>query len=348
MDSAQAGRDGSRTRTAPGMKILFITSNRLGDAVLSTGLLDHLIRRHPGARITIACGPVAVPLFAEAPGIERVIALTKKPYSGHWLDLWRQTAFRVWDRVVDLRASGFVWTVLAKDRCRLVKNDAPVHRLRLLADVLGLEDIVSSKVWTAEEHHAAAADLIPPGPVLGIGPTANWGGKQWPAESFVDLIRRLRAPGQPFEDAPVAVFGGPGERGAAGPVLESLAEESRIDLVGKAGLLTVAACLERCALYIGNDSGLMHLAAAAGAPTLGLFGPSREVHYAPFGAKAAFVRTPESYEQILYTPGYDFRSQQCLMGSLEVDTVVEAAQELLARLGGAIASPPAPASANAP
>ena len=41
------------------MRILFITSTRVGDAILSTGLLDHLITKHPGARITVACGSAA-------------------------------------------------------------------------------------------------------------------------------------------------------------------------------------------------------------------------------------------------------------------------------------------------
>ncbi|MCZ6745098.1 MAG: glycosyltransferase family 9 protein, partial [Alphaproteobacteria bacterium] len=45
------------------MNILFITSTRIGDAVLSTGILDHLICQFPDARITVACGPEAAPLF---------------------------------------------------------------------------------------------------------------------------------------------------------------------------------------------------------------------------------------------------------------------------------------------
>ena len=66
------------------MRILFVTSNRLGDAVLSTGLLDHLIRAHPEARFTIACGPVAEDVFARMPNRERTIVLDKLPYRLHW------------------------------------------------------------------------------------------------------------------------------------------------------------------------------------------------------------------------------------------------------------------------
>ena len=55
------------------MKILFITSSRIGDAVLSSGLLDHLMARYPRAYFTVACGPAAAPLFAAAPRVERII-----------------------------------------------------------------------------------------------------------------------------------------------------------------------------------------------------------------------------------------------------------------------------------
>jgi ADP-heptose:LPS heptosyltransferase len=65
-----------------------------------------------------------------------------------------------------------------------------------------------------------------------------------------------------------------------------------IDLVGRLSLPEVAACLRRCRLFIGNDSGLMHIAAAAGTPTLGLFGRSRADEYAPAGPRTAVAIAP--------------------------------------------------------
>jgi ADP-heptose:LPS heptosyltransferase len=126
-----------------------------------------------------------------------------------------------------------------------------------------------------------AAALIPAGsPVIGLGPTANWDGKIWPAERFVSLYQALagRLPA-----ARAVVLGGPGaaERQAAQAVLDGLPDA--IDLVGRLELPQAAACLKRCALFVGNDSGLMHLAAAAGVPTLGLFGPTPATEYAPAG-----------------------------------------------------------------
>ena len=88
--------------------------------------------------------------------------------------------------------------------------------------------------------------------------------------------------------------------------------------------------LRRCRLVVANDSGLMHLAAASGAPTLGLFGPSRPEHYAPWGAKSAHVATAIAHDD-LFGPGYDRRTTGTLMESLTVEAAEGAARALLER-----------------
>lgn len=317
------------------MKILFVTSNRIGDAVLSTGLLDHLLATYPDARVTLACGPAAAPLFAATPNLEEIIPLAKQPWAGHWFGLWRRVVTTVWDLVVDLRASALAWLVPARRRRVLRSGKIELHRVRLLASVLGLDEPPAPRVWIAEEHIARARALIPDdGPVLGVGPTANWGGKQWPAERFADVVARLTAPGGILPGARVAVFGAADERPAAAPVIEALPPERRVDLVGRVDLLTACACLGRCALFIGNDSGLMHLAAAAGTPTLGLFGPSKEALYAPWGEHTAVVRTALSFEQIVGAPDYDYLSDESRMTSLGADAVEAAAIALWRRARG--------------
>ena len=314
------------------MNLLFVTSTRIGDAVLSSGLLDHVIRSYPGARLTIACGPAAAPLFAAVPGLERVIVMTKRPYGLHWWALWRQVATTAWTLVVDLRASALAWVVIAGER-RVFRPRPyePIHRMHQLARLFDLPEPPAPKLWTLPSHDSAAAGLIPSGPVLAIGPTANWIGKTWPAERFAQVIERLTQPGGILPGASVAVFGAPSEREAARPVLEAIPAARRIDLVGTVDLLTATACLRRCALYIGNDSGLMHLAAAAGIPTLGLFGPSRPENYAPWGPYGAVVCTTIAYDD-LFAPGYDHRNTGSLMDSLPLDAVVEAAESLWQRV----------------
>src|SRR5258708_20903100 len=153
------------------MRILFVTATRIGDAVLSTGLLSHLIGRFPGARLTVAAGPVAAPLFEAVPGLERLIALRKRRFSLHWLALYARTLGRRWDFVVDLRGSALAWLLRAGVRRGMAKGDPREHRVRQLARLLGLRPPPSPVIWTAPRHDPAAEALVPPGgPRLAIGP----------------------------------------------------------------------------------------------------------------------------------------------------------------------------------
>lgn len=269
-----------------GMRILFVTSNRIGDAVLSTGLLDHLLRTHPAARFTIACGPVAEDLFARMPRRDRTIVMEKRRYGRHWLPLWAATVGQVWDLVVDIRASAISY--LVPTRRRAVMRKSAGHKTVQLARLLCVSPPPLPVVWTGAEDRALAERLLPEGgPIVALGPTANWTGKVWPPDRFAALFEALRA--GPLPHARAAIFAGPGaqEAALAAPLLAALPDA--IDLVGRLALPEAAACLQRCALFVGNDSGLMHLAAAAGTPTLGLFGPTPAAEYAPAGRIAAAV-----------------------------------------------------------
>jgi heptosyltransferase III len=310
-------------------KILFITSNRIGDAMLSTGLLDHLVHKYRESEVTVACGPGAVPLFEAANNVTTVIPMVKKKASGHWLKLWRDVVDTRWDVVVDLRASAIAWLLLAEKRYVLNtgKSSEAVHRVIQLANLMELDPPPNPRVWLTKETRAKGAELVPKGGmVLGLGPTANWTGKQWPAENFAEAANRLTSSGGILEGARIAVFGGPGEEQMAAPVLRALPADRVVDLVGKVDVGTAAAALIQCSYFIGNDSGLMHIASSVGVPTLGLFGPSREEHYAPWGMFAQALRTPDSYDEIVGQDGYDFSaSAPSYMQSLTVEAVVEAA-----------------------
>src|SRR6202047_187873 len=98
------------------MHILFVTATRIGDAVLSTGLLSYLIDRHPTAALTIAAGPIAAPLFEAVPRLERLIVVNKRRFSLHWVGLYRAIVGQQWDLVVDLRGSTLAWLLRARER----------------------------------------------------------------------------------------------------------------------------------------------------------------------------------------------------------------------------------------
>ncbi|HEY1301532.1 MAG TPA: glycosyltransferase family 9 protein [Stellaceae bacterium] len=311
------------------MRILFVTATRIGDAVLSTGLLSYLTGRWPEARLTVAAGPLAAPLFEAAPGLERLLVVDKRHWSLHWLPLYAAVAGRRWDLAVDLRGSALLWLLRAGERRVMGKGDSREHRVRQLARLFGLDPPPAPVLWTLPRHERAAAALVPAGgPVLAIGPAANWRGKEWRADRFAELARRLTAPQGLLPGAQVAILAAGHERAQAAPVLAAIPDARRIDLVGRVDLLTAAAVLRRCALFVGNDTGLMHIAAASGVPTLGLFGPSPAEQYAPWGARAAYVQSADPREA-MFGPGFDHRTTGSLMDGLSVDAVAAAACRLL-------------------
>ncbi len=314
------------------MRILFITATRLGDAVLSTGVLDELIRRHPGARVTVACGPVAAPLFADLPGLERIIVLEKMVFSLHWLMLLASCGGTLWDVVVDLRKAPVSYLLPRRRTYRMGRSREPVHRVVKMAEAIGCRDRPPAPmVWISAATRARAARLIPDdGPVLALGPAANWRAKTWRSERFAELVERLTGPAGILPGARVAIFGRDEERPSVLRLIESIPADRRLDLVGAIDLLTVAACLVRSAFYVGNDSGLMHLAAAVGVPTLGLFGPSPELLYAPWGEHCAVVRTALPYDRI-FPERFDPKSSDSLMDTLTVEMAETEARRLWGR-----------------
>jgi lipopolysaccharide export system permease protein len=316
------------------VNILFVTATRIGDAVLSTGLLSHLIERYPGARITIAAGPLAAPLFAGVPGVERVIVVEKLTASVHWLKLYAAVARRRWDLVVDLRGSALAWLLWARERKVAAKGRDDIHRVRHLGALFGLDPPPGPTLWLGASAIAEAARLVPPGdPVLAIGPAANWRGKQWRGERFAELAQRLVGPDGVLPGARVAVLAAEHERAQAEPLLGALSPSRTIDLVGKTGVLTAAAVVKGTAMFIGNDTGLMHIAAAVGTPTLGLFGPSPAARYAPWGLCTAVVKTTLTPAE-MFGPGFDHRTTDTLMDSLSVAAAERAVRALWRRAAG--------------
>ncbi|HJS58510.1 MAG TPA: glycosyltransferase family 9 protein [Vicinamibacteria bacterium] len=116
---------------------------------------------------------------------------------------------------------------------------------------------------------------------LALHPGSGSPRKNWPVERFAALADAL-APQEPF-----ALIDGPADR-AVSARLASIAQ--RAVLARDRSVSFVAALLQRARLYVGNDSGVSHLAAAVGTPTLALFGPTDPVVWAPVGVAARTLR----------------------------------------------------------
>jgi ADP-heptose:LPS heptosyltransferase len=319
---------------AKSFPILFITSSRIGDAVLSSGLAKTLVDQISDARFTIVASALTAPLFAQVPGLQRLIVLEKRPLGLHWFELWLQVWGEQWGLIVDVRGSALSSFLRRRRRAVHERTGPSAHKVIEAARLLKIEPSPAAPfLFTSPEIEAEAERLMAGDtPILAIAPAANWVGKTWPAERFAMVARVLLGEGGALAGGRLLILGGPDDQSAAAPVKAAVPKTRYIDLVGKADLLTGFACLKRCRLFIGADSGLMHMAAAAGAPVLGLFGPSDEARYHPWGPNGRTVRGARTFDDL---KALDPKLNQaiCHMMDLQPPTVLAAAEALIAETG---------------
>jgi heptosyltransferase III len=314
--------------------VLFVCAGQIGDCVLATGILGHVVETRPEARFTIAAAPSALPLFRYVPRLDQLIPMEKRQHHLHWLDLYRAVAPVRWDLVVCLRGPILPWLLRARERCATTRSNQHDHYVIRLARLFGLDPPPAPRVWLSAEDSREAAVIMGNGPVLGLAPGANWPAKQWPADRFAEVARRLTASDGVLAGARVAVFGLPAQQQLTATTLAAIPPSRRIEIADGRNLAKVAACVSRTHLFIGNDSGLMHIAAAARVPTLGLFGPTQPITHGPWGDLTAVVRTATSHEELLRRLGEGAPIDQ-LMNSLTVDHVEQSAIDLLQRSASA-------------
>jgi ADP-heptose:LPS heptosyltransferase len=301
--------------------ILFLAPDDLGEAVLATGALAHAL--HNGGRLIVVCSEAARPLFRAAPGL---VALHELPRRAGLARAWaasRQLGRLRVDLLIDAR-EGWLGQALAAPR-RVTLKPGPMlrHRSEEWAEALGAERALAPKLWI-DAPARVAADVLPEGPLIAIAPGGAGEAKRWPAERFAATARRLVS--GPLANAQVAVLGaGMRDDDITRAIVASLdADGVRAhDLGLRLDLLASAALLERATLCIGNDNVLTHIAAAAGAPTLSLFGPTDERVRAPSGPRARTLRG-RPFEESAAEP-----SRSSAMEAIGIDAVEAAALDLL-------------------
>ena len=314
------------------MKILFITSTRIGDAILSTCLLQHLEAVHPDARFTIACGALSAPLFEDLDKVDRLISLTSKKYGKHWIEIWAKSVGTKWDLVIDLRGSALAFLVLAKKRLVWRSKKVEKHRVEQLCDLLeqGGYGMPSPQphLWISKARLEKGRSVIPPqkAPLIAVSPLANWPGKEWPHSQMIELLKRISSEGGPFSNAKFVFFAAPNEQDRLLVFKSHFEKKDFIEVGEYSHLLDVAALMKQCDFFMGNDSGLMHMAASLGLPTLGVFGPSYDLFYRPWGKKAHYLRTPEPPQDLIDQA--DAGNEELLMQNLTVQEVYSCVKEL--------------------
>jgi lipopolysaccharide heptosyltransferase II len=332
------GRLASREDTVPPPNASFVVIKRccLGDVLASTACVDAIRRRYPLARIDYATDMYSQPALAGNPDISSVIPPT--------VDTLRRGQYDVAVTLERSPAAGLLpW--LARIPIRVGPNSLGrgfAHNVRVAVRPdrseaeIALDCAVALDISTegarpkfcpseADVAHAnellgtaAAAPLVAIAPGGGVNPGMRLVAKRWPAERFAALAAQLSA-GYGLR---AVLLGGPDDEAPALSVMATAVEEP-LNLVGKTSFGETAAIIRRCKLFVGNDSGPLHLAAAVATPFVGIFGPSDPIRHRPLGV-GEIVAAP--------IPGTAYRNGftdvDCI-AMVSADDVVAACRRLL-------------------
>jgi heptosyltransferase-3 len=335
-------------------RVLIVRLRSIGDTVLTTPSLYTLRRFLPQAQIDILLEDWVAPVLESSDMINRVITIPRGNKAGR-ARVARELRAARYDVVYNLHG-GSTATLLtratgAKHRvgfahyryARLHNHLAPtsleiwqrptLHSVEQQLALIGwtgvpvtdrpptrLNVAESSLLSVSEKLRTAGAKLDQPFAL--IHPTAAFDTKQWATEKFARVAEELTARGL----APITIVSAKEKA-----VMEALLAESSVKIIGLSDLSLpeVTALASRARVFVGNDSGIAHIAAAAGAPCVVIFGSSNVLHWRPWTTKASEVVVEEMPCQPC--PGYfcaEFEKPECIL-RVPVERVVGAIDRML-------------------
>ena len=276
------------------MKILIISSNLIGDTILSTGVVNDFYVKYPHAKFTFLIGPSAAQIYNNFLAKEKIILIKKKQFNLHWIDMYFKVSKINWDIVIDFRSS-FISYFLNNKIKYIFKKNKNLNHLDQLKDFFNIENL-SLFISTSKAEEVEASHVINDKyKYVVLFPGGNWKPKIWPSKYFNKLIQALN---DNFSNIKFIIVGSIEEKKKYfDDIKKNFPENIFIDLMGKS-LTSTSAYMNKCNLFIGNDSGLMHLSIASNLKTIALFGPTNEKIYGHYDSNSFVIRTKESYEDL--------------------------------------------------
>lgn len=285
-------------------RLLVRAPNWVGDVILSLPAVRDVRRAFPDARLEMLARPWVAGLYGAVPEIDAVresrgVGADAEALRGEFdlavlLPNSFATAFTAWRAGIPQRwgyATDGRGRLLTR-RCRVpdaVRGRSQVHYYRAMLEGVGIptEGPPDASLRCPEGWSRRGADLLGDGgPWIGVNPGAFFGSaKRWLPERYsavADIIARRTG-------ARVVLLGGPQERSLAEAIAEGMRAQVRI-LVGETTLAELVGVLSHLRLFLTNDSGPMHVAAALGVPLVAVFGSTDWTETAPFGEAARLVR----------------------------------------------------------
>ena len=268
-------------------RILFITLSNIGDVILTIPTLLKLSKRYKNAKFDIVGDDRSKILFKYCPFINKLFTKDKSKGFRGTLSLLRDIRKTNYDVAVDLRSDGLLYLIRADKKFHKI-NNKNIHSIEKHYLSIKEQDkkIPEPTIWLSNEEKRKARKLLPKSykKILAFGLGANSSHKIWPTKFYAELGNLLK---QQFDlivligDVKDNEFFSTFTKNYKGPLL---------NLSGKLDLLTTAAVLEKVQLFIGNDSGLGHIASAVNVNTFTIFGPGEPHRYRPWGEKARWIK----------------------------------------------------------
>ena len=337
--------------------VLVLQTSFLGDTVLTLPLIDEIRRQFPVKRLTLLCQPASRELLHDHPGIDEIIVDDKKKADRGFAGLRAKArALQAQSFTVALTPHKSLRSGLmlywAKIPCRVgfrqskswflfhkrVDRDPSRHDVErnlsiLTAFGLRVEDCkseielpVSAKTQEAVNRKLSGLGVMEKDLVIGVCPGSVWPTKRWSIAGFAELIRMIK---QRMACA-ILLFGG-AEDALVVEQVQSRSGGAAINLVNQIGLGELPAAISRCALFITNDSGPMHVAVARKIPTVAIFcATTPELGFFPYTEDAIVVG-----KSLPCRPCGTHGGRRCPLGhahcieQIQAHTVLEAAEKLL-------------------
>ena len=277
-----------------GSKFLFITLSNVGDALLTTPVLQFLHEYDATATIDIVGDVRSSMLFRHCPYRGEMYHKHKKRLLRGVPALVAALRGKHYDLVVDLRTEFLAYLTRAEQRLVKTNQDEYAHAVEkhfsTVSEIAGAREIPPTALWLSQAERDYADRIcrqLPGQKWLCIGPGANSEKKIWPAENYARVADELSG----RFDALVLLGSDADNRHG-----QQVAQQVRlpcVNLCGHTTLLQAAAVIARMTLFLGNDSGLGHVAAALTTPSFTLFGPGNPERYHPWGPHAAWHSAPQ-------------------------------------------------------
>ncbi len=302
------------------MKILVISSNLIGDTILSTGVIKYFRDKNPDSKFTFVIGPSAQSIFKNFKSVENIITVTKKKYNMHWLDIISNCYGKKWDIIIDFRSSLLSYFLKHKQKF-IFKKKSNVNHVQQLSDYFGFDCSQLFIETNKEEEELVIKDLSNDFKYFVIFPGGNWKPKIWSSKNYNSLLVKILSHNSNIKF--ILVGSKTEEEVYLSEITKNIDTNKIVNLFG-ASLTQTAAYMKKSKLFIGNDSGLSHMASAAKLKSIVLFGPTNDKIYGPFMDHSQVIRTKESYD---YFKSIKINKTKSYMDSISVEKIYNILKE---------------------